>query len=155
MRRRIAIACLLASALAGAAGASPIDDVQSLSWLAGSWVLEDGGRSVHEVWFEPVDGVMAGLSQTKRPGRKPTVEFMTITAEPAGATFTASPDGETPTPFLLKPGLAPQEAVFENPGHDFPQRIIYHRCGVDLCARIEGVVNGRAREQAWRFTRAP
>lgn len=38
----------------------------------------------------------------------------------------------------------PREAVFENPEHDFPQRIIY-RLESDgaLFARIEGVVSGK------------
>jgi len=36
--------------------------------------------------------------------------------------------------------------VFENPAHDFPQRIIYRRRGTDsLLARIEGTVNGQTR----------
>jgi hypothetical protein len=37
-------------------------------------------------------------------------------------------------------------AVFENSGHDFPQRIGYQRAGSDsLLAWIEGTVDGRVR----------
>ncbi|KQW73422.1 hypothetical protein ASE17_10925 [Phenylobacterium sp. Root77] len=139
--------------LAGAAQAAPADDVQALSWLAGSWIQQDENRSVREVWLAPQDGVMSGLSQTNRPGRKPFTEFMTIRAEPAGVTFTARLDGQSPTLFVLKPGPA-GEATFENLAHDFPQRVSYRRCGEDLCARIEGTVNGKPQSQAWRYTRA-
>lgn len=150
MLRSLALPLMLA-VLAGSARATPVEDVQALAWLAGSWVQQDDKRTVREVWFAPVDGVMAGLSQTLRPGRKPSIEFMTISAEPDGATFTAHPADQAPTPFVLKPGLGRNEAVFENLDHDFPQRIIYRRCGEDLCARIEGAVKGRLQAQEWRY----
>jgi hypothetical protein len=139
-------------ALADVAQAAPAGDVQALSWLAGSWVQRGENLTVREIWTVPQDGAMAGASQTNRTGKKPFVEFMTITAEPAGATFTARIEGQPPTPFVLKPG-PPDEATFENLAHDFPQRVIYRRCGQDLCARIEGTVNGKPQRQDWRYTR--
>jgi hypothetical protein len=54
---------------------------------------------------------------------------------------------------VLKPGPA-GEATFENLAHDFPQRIIYRKCGDDLCARIEGMMDGRLEAMAWRYSRA-
>jgi hypothetical protein len=150
MRTTILVAALL---IAGAAQAAPADDVQALGWLAGSWIQHGENRTVREVWLAPQDGVMSGVSQTNRPGRKPSTEFMTISAEPAGATFTARLDGQPPTPFVLKPSPA-GEATFENLAHDFPQRVSYRRCGEDLCARIEGVVDGKPQSQDWRYVRA-
>jgi len=149
--RRLPIA-LAALALAGAARAAPADDVQALAWLAGSWVQRSENLTVREVWTVPQDGAMAGASQTNRAGKRPFVEFMTIAAEPAGATFTARIEGQPPTPFVLKPG-AKDEATFENLAHDFPQRVIYRRCGEDLCARIEGMVKGKLKSQDWRYVR--
>jgi hypothetical protein len=77
---------------------------------------------------------------------------MKITTERAGVTFTAILPNQPPTPFVLLPGKD-GEAVFENKAHDFPQRVFYRRCGEDLCAGIEGLVNGEARRQEWRYTR--
>lgn len=128
------------------------DDIAKLNWMAGSWVQDRAGASVRETWLEPRDGVMAGLSQTNRPGKPAFVEFMKISAEPDGATFTAVTPGQPPTPFVRLPG-PDNEAVFENKAHDFPQRVIYRRCGVDLCARIEGIVGGKLQFQDWRYTR--
>ena len=54
---------------------------------------------------------------------------------------------------MLKPGLPDGEAIFENPAHDFPQRVIYRRCGAELCARIEGTLQGKARSFEWRYSR--
>lgn len=149
--RRLAIVAAIA-ALAGPASAAPIDDVQALGWLAGSWIQRSENLTVRETWLAPLDGAMSGASQTNRTGRKPSTEFMTITAEPAGATFTARVGSQPPTLFVLK-SRGDDEATFENLAHDFPQRVIYRRCGQDLCARIEGVVNGKPQSQEWRYRR--
>jgi hypothetical protein len=134
------------------AAAAVAADVAQLDWLAGTWTQDRDGSVVQETWLQPRDGVMAGVSQTSRPGRKPFVEHMTISVEPAGVTFTAIIPGQPPTAFVRLPGGA-DELVFENKAHDYPQRVFYRRCGQDLCARIEGVVNGQSRRQEWRYTR--
>jgi len=127
-------------------------DVAKLEWLAGTWMQEKDGVTVRETWLAPKDGVMAGVGQTNRSGRKPFVEYVKISAEPAGATFTAMLPGQAPTPFVLLPG-PDGEAVFENKAHDFPQRVIYRRCGEDLCARVEGIQRGRPASEEWRYRR--
>lgn len=144
---------MIAALLAAAAVAGPAE-VADLAWMAGSWSREQsGGRVVRESWLAPLDGAMGGLTQTTRPGRPPMFEFATITTEPAGVTFTAHLKGQPPTAFLLKPGSPDGEAVFENLAHDFPQRVIYRRCGADLCARIEGVQDGAIKATDWRYRR--
>jgi len=143
---------MLAAILMAAAALDGSAAVAKLDWLAGAWISEKDGVVVRETWLAPRDGAMAGAGQTNRPGRKPFIEFMRITAEPAGVTFTAIPPGQPPTPFVKRPG-ADGEAVFENTAHDFPQRVIYRRCGADLCARIEGTVGGKLQAQEWHYRR--
>jgi len=144
---------LIALALALPAQAAPADEVAKLAWMSGRWIEDTVTTTTQEVWTRPGGGVMAGASQTNAPGRKSQVEHMTITAEAAGVTFTAILPGQPPTPFVLKPGGAEGEAVFENLAHDFPQRVIYQRCGVQLCARIEGVVKGQPVSKSWIYRR--
>ncbi|TAJ68461.1 MAG: hypothetical protein EPO51_26590 [Phenylobacterium sp.] len=146
---RIALA-LIALATATAARAAPADDVTRLSWMAGSWVEEKDGVTTRETWLPPLGGVMAGAGQTNAGTRPPRVEHMKIAAESGGATYTAVIPGQAPTPFVLLPGKD-GEAVFENRAHDFPQRVIYRRCGEDLCARIEGILRGRPASESWRY----
>ena len=59
-----------------------------------------------------------------------------------GLDFIASPSGQTQSTFQLHT-LSDREVIFENPQHDFPQRIIY-RLAADgvLKARIEGTMDG-------------
>jgi hypothetical protein len=71
---------------------------------------------------------------------------------PDDLSFLAQPRGaEGATAFRLVRS-APGEAVFENPAHDFPQRIIYRRTGDRLTGRIEGA-DGQGME--WHYRAAP
>jgi hypothetical protein len=138
---------VLTAWIAAAATSAP-PAVEDLSWLAGNWERTTPTGKAEEVWLPPADGVMAGVGRTLRQDRAPLVEFMKITTEAAGITFTAVLPNQAPTSFVLVRG-GPDEAVFENPTHDFPQRVIYRRCDADLCARIEGGVTA----QEWRYER--
>jgi hypothetical protein len=146
------IAALAALALCSPARASPQDDVAKLTWMAGSWIHEKDGVVTRETWLPPLDGAMAGAGQTNAPGKRPFISHYKITAEPAGATFTALLPGQPPTPFVLVPGKD-GEAVFENKAHDFPQRVIFRRCDDTLCARIEGTIGGKLEAEDWRYRR--
>ncbi len=149
--RALLIAAL--AALAPTAHAATPADVAKLAWMAGSWAeTSKSGAVTRETWLPPLDGAMAGAGQTTKPGKPAAFEFATITAEPAGVTFTAHVAGQPATPFVLKPG-AEGEAIFENLAHDFPQRVIYRRCGEDLCAAIEGEQAGKPLRIQWRYQR--
>lgn len=145
MRHLIAFLSLAAAPAAAA-------DLPDLSWMAGSWRLDKPGVTTRETWLAPMGGTMAGVTQTNWPDRPASVEFATITAESTGVVFTARVKGQTPTAFTLK-SRERDQVVFENPRHDFPQRVIYRRCGADLCARIEGMVRGELKSTDWRYHR--
>ena len=147
----VALALLLATpCIAREPAPAVVDD---LTWMAGAWTqTDDRGVTTRETWLAPLGGAMAGVGQTNRPNGKTSFDFMSITTEAAGLTFTARIEGQSPTPFVLKAGRA-DEAVFENLAHDFPQRIIYRQCGEDLCGRIEGVMDGQAQGFDWRYRR--
>ncbi|MFC3079132.1 DUF6265 family protein [Phenylobacterium terrae] len=144
---------MLIAAIAAAALCASDADVAAFEWMSGTWIAErPGGAIVRETWTASNGRAMTGVGQTVREGRPAVTEFMTITAEPAGITFTAYPEGQEKTAFVLRPGGG-EGAVFENLAHDFPQRVIYRPCGADLCARIEGRVNGEPKGEDWRFRR--
>lgn len=149
MRKSLLILAMLAGGSAHAA-----NGLENLAWLIGDWIEDDGGVVTRETWLAPTGGAMASVTQTSRPGQPPRFEFATITQTPAGLTFTARIDGQPPTAFVAT-RQAPEEVVFENRAHDFPQRVIYRRCQADICARIEGIAGGTEVSKAWRYIRAP
>lgn len=136
---------LLLSLSLGAAGAAAASDpLAGLAWLAGCWSAERAEAGSIEQWTAPAGGLMLGLSRTLRGARVVEFEFMQIRALADGRVlFIAQPGGQAPTSFTLQPAAADGGAVFENPAHDFPQRVIYRR-GSDgsLAARIEGLRDG-------------
>ncbi|MFG6430745.1 DUF6265 family protein [Roseateles sp. LYH14W] len=136
---------LLLVACAPLATAQP-DPFAPIAWLAGCWAPQGREAGSAEQWMAPAGGLMLGMARTLKNGRVVEFEFMQIRAGTDGRlSFIAQPQGRPPTEFaLLRQGEA--EAVFENPAHDFPQRVIYRLAAPDrLVARIEGVANGKAR----------
>lgn len=136
-------ALLMAACASARAQADPL---ASIAWLSGCW--EQTGRDAGSVeqWTAPAGGLMLGMSRLMKGGRVAEFEFMQIRADADGQlSFIAQPQGRPPTTFkLLRQSEA--EAVFENPAHDFPQRVRYRRDAADrLVARIEGVIKGQER----------
>lgn len=145
------IASLLFLGFAAPAFAAP--KVDDLGWLAGSWAEEKDGVTTREIWLPPLGGTMSGVNQTNQAGKKPAMDYMAISTEPAGVMFTAIVGHQPPTPFVLT-STTLQRLVFENPTHDFPHRVIYWRCGqtmADLCARIDGKNQGQPQAQEWHY----
>jgi hypothetical protein len=65
----------------------------------------------------------------------------------------AHPSGQPSAVFRAR-DIGDQRVVFENPEHDFPQRVGYERKGADaLAAWIEGTMNGRARRVDFAYRR--
>lgn len=147
MRAWLTSAILLWSTTAVAA---PVD----LRWLEGNWLACSGGSSVEERWAGPVADTLIGLNLSARNGRA-SWEFLRISRDADGAwAYHALPRGASaPTRFGLKEA-APGRVVFENPAHDFPQRILYRRDGERLIARIEGRLGERDAAEEWTFERA-
>jgi hypothetical protein len=52
-------------------------------------------------------------------------EYLRIVKSDEGIVYLASPLGQDPTPFALV-SVEGQRATFENPEHDWPQRITYY-----------------------------
>jgi hypothetical protein len=126
--------------------------VESLDWLAGTWVQETPQEKVSESWLGPANGLMVAANLTARANGRKSFEFLRIGDTPEGFSYYASPGGKAPVEFKLKEA-GERRVVFENAAHDFPQRVLYWREGDQLVARIEGVIRGKARTEEWRFNR--
>ena len=94
----------------------------------------------------PAGSTMIGVSRSVRNGETVAFEFIRIVEqEGGGLQFIASPSGQNTARFSLF-SLSDREVIFENPDHDFPQRIIYRLMSdEDLLGRIEGTIDGKER----------
>jgi hypothetical protein len=93
----------------------------------------------------PRGGTMLGMSRTVRGDRTVAWETVLLREDSAGrVSYNAFPGGQPPAVFPASE-VSDSHAVFANPAHDFPQRIIYRRRGEILAARVEGQIGGTAR----------
>jgi hypothetical protein len=152
MKHRILSFALLSIAIAPtSAAARGVDD---LAWLAGSWAGDSAGTRIEEHWMAPLGGQMVGMHRDVVGGRAVSFEFFRIASDSAGVAYLSSPRGRPATRFGLAES-GPRRVVFENPAHDFPQRILYW---LDprgrLHARIEGTMHGRAESEEWTWKKS-
>jgi hypothetical protein len=127
-----------------------------VAWLTGAWVAGNVGEPrTEEHWIPPSGGSMIGVNRTTMEGRTVFFEYLRIErAEDGGLVYLASPKGRQPaTPFRMVDS-SPGRVIFENPDHDYPQRITYRRKGeTRLVMRIEGEADGTFRTSEWELTR--
>lgn len=131
------ISCVLLQSGAIVQEARPT--VDDLAWLTGCWAGGDTSGHFVEHWMKPAGGMMIGMSRTVANDKIREYEFLQIRQEGNGDIYyIAVPSGQKETWFKLV-RFREREVVFENPQHDFPQRIIY-RIENDsvLVARVEG-----------------
>ena len=136
-----AIAILLLGCLAAgnsAAGAPLPASVTDFRWLSGCWASTGAQDRYEEVWLAPTANSMLGVSRSIRGSQTRMFEYARIVLAADRIDYVAQPQGAPPTAFRLADAVGTR-AVFENPAHDFPQRIIYEFVPPDrLNARIEG-----------------
>lgn len=124
--------------------AGPASAMNSLNWLAGCWFGRSGNNEFREHWMRPAGGMMMGMGRTMSGGKVVSYEAMRIELDAAGVpVFLAKPSGQIEASF--KRVKSDDTSIeFENPMHDFPQRVKYRlnpEGGLD--ARIEGNLKGR------------
>jgi hypothetical protein len=142
-----------------AAGASPRSAIRSLvsdlGFMAGCWRgLTRSGTTIEEFYTPPSSNLIVGATRYVRDGRVVDFEFTRIDQTDSGAVMTPHPKGVRSVSFAPKV-IERNRAVWENPTHDFPQRILYTRVADDtLVARIEGRTPSGDRALEWRMVRA-
>jgi hypothetical protein len=129
---RQALALFLLIGVAGAADPPP-----SLDWMGGHWCTGRGEEMVEEFWLPPHGGVAIGLSRTLTSDLTTAFEYLRIVEVDGIPSYIAQPGGRPPTAFKRTAG-GESWIRFENPRHDFPQRIEYRREGDALHAEIAG-----------------
>jgi hypothetical protein len=121
--------------------------------MAGSWSSVLNGTEMEEHWTAPKGGAMVGMHRDVAKGRMVSFEFIRIEEQSGKLVYLSSPGGRPAVPFTLVEA-GPTRAVFANPMHDSPQRIIYWKDGADLRARIETPQHGTMIGEEWRWAPA-
>ena len=128
----------LASLLLFAPFTPQAPSLTDISWISGDWQTAPGGRrQIEEHWTAAAGGSMMGVSRTIAGDKTVEFEYLRIEQRADAIYYVAHPKARCPgTDFKLTRATA-TEAVFENPQHDFPKRIIYRKTDEGLTASID------------------
>lgn len=94
---------------------------------------------------------MFATSRTVNGERLTAFEFLRIVERDGGLVYIAQPNGAPPTEFILTE-VSANRAVFDNPRHDYPRRIVYERTDDGISASIGYIKGGTPRK--FEFKRA-
>ena len=117
--------------------------IGDLAWLAGAWVgTRSSGSTIEERWSPPLGGAMLAVSRSvNTSGKMSAFEYLRIVEKDGGLVYVAQPGGKTPTEFVLSE-WSKSRAVFDNPRHDYPKRIVYELSAEGRLSATVGFMKG-------------
>ena len=149
----ILVAAALAVQHPAVAGAQDAPTVSQVGWMAGCWEQSAGARLIEEQWMRPRAGLMLGVSRTVVGDSLREYEQVALFQRGGHLIYAATPARQAPAEFTSI-AVSDSAVTFENPTHDFPQRVIYRRRGADsLIARVEGMRRGQLRGSDYPYRR--
>ncbi|HMS64607.1 MAG TPA: DUF6265 family protein [Ignavibacteria bacterium] len=118
-----------------------------LLWITGQWEGIQGSGIYHEEWEKISDSELKGKAYMIKKGEIINNELLKIHEEADGIYYTADVS-HNPSPVSFKlTEITDSSFIFENPEHDFPQKISYvNENDVKLKAVVEAVVNGKLKK---------
>ena len=144
---------LSSSATSQSAQQKPAWKVADLAWMSGSWTTVPGKTQIEEHWTKPAGDSMIGMGRTLKDGKTVFFEYLRIEARQDGIFYVAHPKARPGTDFKLT-RLTANEALFENPRHDNPKKILYRKnSDGSLTARVEGDENGKPVSEEFHYQR--
>ena len=130
--------------------------IENASWLIGEWQNTSSEGILTEAWEKLNDSTYAGKSFFVIG--KDTVSSETIRLEQHGKTLLYIPtvkdqNNEQPISFV-QISSSNKQMIFENPKHDFPQKIMYTQLSQNtLLAEISGTMEGKQNHQKFPMQR--
>lgn len=123
--------------------APPKPTLDQLSWMVGSFAFTQSGTRVEEHWIPEGGKTMLAVGRTIQGDRTVFFEFLRLEERADGIYYIAHPKAAPGTEFKLTQ-LGERSVTFENPKHDHPKIIRYHRESDDsLIAEVEGDEGGQ------------
>lgn len=128
--------------------------LQAAAFIAGCWKGQAGSdRTIEEIYWPPSNNLMQGMTRYSRAGMTVDFEFSLIDVDGGKTRLRPHPQG-APSGAFAQAEARDGFIAWEDPTHDFPQRISYTAApGDSLIARIEGPTSNGNRVIEWRMGR--
>ncbi|MES2379414.1 MAG: DUF6265 family protein [Bacteroidota bacterium] len=137
--------------------ATTYTELEKASWLIGNWENKSSEGNASEVWKKENDSTLLGASYFIMGKDTASTEFISL--HQTGKEIFYAPtipgqNGGLPIEFKLTQSDN-NSLVFENPAHDFPQKITYTKITNDsLVAEISGKQQGKEKAMQFPMKRA-
>ena len=133
------------------------DELQKAKWLLGEWEKSDSLGILKEIWISKDDSTFVGQSYYIQ-NKKDTLhnEQIELIQDGEHLIYSATVKGEnndTAIPFQM---TKDQDSllVFENPKHDYPQKIQYKlEKNGSIVATVSGKQNGKSNSESYPMTK--
>ena len=131
-------------------------ELHKAQWLLGRWEHNSAEGNMSETWKQTNDSLMEAAAFVVVGSDTVFSETVKLAQQNGHLSYTVSVPGqnnEKPVSFGLTKSNDNQ-LVFENPKHDYPNKIIYRKFGNDsIVAEIFGVRNGKAASEQFPMKR--
>ena len=132
--------------------ANKFEKLQKLDWLVGTWEQKLPDGIVTEIWTRENDSTFSGKSYFVK--EKDTIHLETIVLSQKNENLlyiptVAGQNNDEPVTFKST-SEADNTFTFENPTHDYPQKIVYKKVSSDrLIATISGKQQGKQTQESY------
>jgi hypothetical protein len=129
------------------------DELEKMSWLVGEWENKMPDGILTETWTKANDSTFTGKTLFIRD--KDTLHSEEIVLTQKGETFLYIPtvkgqNDNKPVEFKITESKIENEFAFENPKHDYPQKIVYKKVNeTNLVATISGKQQGKSSSESY------
>ena len=153
MMRTVPVMLSVLSLVIGIGRPADPSSIDQLRFLTGCWERRTPRGTVEERWSTPKGGMMQGMGRTFRGDSLVEYEFVLIRETAGRVVYEAHPSGQAPNTFPAKT-ITDSLVEFEDPAHDYPQRVGYRKAGADsLIAWIDGTTPRGPRRVEFPYAR--
>jgi len=117
--------------------AAECNAVDAMGWLLGEWQSSSGEKTIHERWWPQPPGAMEGVGRTMVDETVQLEERLRLEMRGDSLHYVADVSVNPDAVAFSLASCDEHQWTFENPAHDFPQRILYRRTGPEsFLARV-------------------
>lgn len=133
------------------------DKLEKMSWLVGEWENKMPDGILTETWTKANDSSYTGKTLFIKD--KDTLHSEEIVLIQKGETLLYIPtvkgqNDNKPVEFKMTESKTENEFAFENPAHDYPQKIVYKKVSdTNLVATISGKQQGKASSESYSMSK--
>jgi len=119
-----------------------LQGVEAIRWIAGSWNTLKDGHEVEEIWMEPKDGVVMGITRWRKESTTRREEYMRIGDYQGTMSLALQHGFGTPLDVYPAIEMSDHQALFGRPDDTRQIRIRYKPTDRGIFCSITGMRDG-------------